>query len=147
MKLITRVGMFIAFGWFVQMVSMLSTGDTAKESDGDAVNVDLNYTVAKDDICYVDGWLGVAADDGDSGDTIALDISEVERQVVVPAALNPAKGSIIYIDVTDLTGHIPDDTAYGTSAGANKVAFMRTTSTKDASNVLTAIFLKGGLLS
>jgi hypothetical protein len=70
----------------------------------------------------------------------------VERQITVPAALSLSKGSIIYVDITDLTGHKPDDTAYGTSAGANKVAVFKTTGTKDANNVVTGVFL-GQLLS
>jgi hypothetical protein len=147
MGILGKLARFVLLGWILQLIAMLATGDTAKESDGQAVNVDLLYSVDKDDVAYVDGWLGVAGNDGDSGDTIALDISCIERQIVLPASTNPSKGDIIYIEVADCTGHIPDDTAYGTSAGEGKVAFCKITAIKDDNNVATAIILPGNLAS
>jgi hypothetical protein len=117
-----------------------------KESDGKAVNVDLLYTVEALQIAVVDGWIGVTMESGDSGDTIALEIAQVERQFEVPSTLSVNKGDIVYVEVADVTGHTPDSTAYGTSAGAGKVAFFKATAAKDANNVVTGIML-GQLLS
>lgn len=115
--------------------------NTYFESDGKAVDVNLLYDVDAWDVVVVEGWLGVAVTAGESGESVALDISQVERQFVVPAGLSVAKGNIVYIDVTDLTGHTPDSTAYSTSAGANKIAFFKATSAKDSNNVVTGIVL------
>ncbi len=117
-----------------------------KESDGKAVNVDLLYTVEALQIAVVDGWLGITMESGDSGETIALEIAQVERQFEVPSTLSVNKGDIVYVEVADVTGHTPDSTAYGTSAGAGKVAFFKATAAKDANNVVTGIML-GQLLS
>lgn len=117
-----------------------------KESDGQAVNVDLTASVDALQIAVVDGWLGITMEAGDSGDTIALDIARVERQFEVPSTLSVSKGDIVYIEVADVTGHTPDSTAYGTSAGSGKVAYFKATADKDANNVVTGIVL-GQLLS
>jgi predicted RecA/RadA family phage recombinase len=115
--------------------------NTYLESDGKAVNVALTYTVAKGQLVVVENWLGIASDDGSSGDTIALSIDEREYQVTVPSGLAVAKGDKIYIEVADLTGHIPDDTAYSTTAGAGKVAFFKATAAKDSNHVVTGKML------
>lgn len=116
------------------------------EGDGKAVNVDLLYTVTKDQIAVVDGWLGICASDGTSGDTIALTVDQREYQFTVPTTLSVSKGDIVYIEVADVTGHTPDDTAYGTTAGSGKVAFFKATAAKDANHCVTGIML-GQLLS
>lgn len=116
------------------------------ESDGLSVNVDLLYDVTKDQIAVVDGWLGIAASDGESGDTIALNIDRREYQFTVPSTLSVSKGDIVYIEVADVTGHTPDDSAYGTSAGAGKVAYFKATADVDANYCVTGIVL-GQLLS
>jgi hypothetical protein len=116
------------------------------EGDGKSVYVDLLYSVTKDQVMVADGWLGIAATDGDSGDTIAEVVDMREYQFTVPSTLSVSKGQIVYIDITDTTGHTPDDTAYGTSAGSNCVAFFKATADKDVNNVVTGIML-GQLLS
>lgn len=126
----------------------MATGDTYLESDGKAVNVDLLYTVEAGEVAVVDGWLGIAGGRGDSGDSVALAVDDREYQVVVPAGLPVSKGNIIYIEIADVTGHTPDDTAYGTSAGPGKLAFLKATADKDANNVVTGIMIaKASLLS
>lgn len=111
------------------------------ESDGKAVDVSLLYTVAKDAVIYVEGWLGLAGSSGDSGDEIALVADDREYQFVVPAGLAVAKGAIVYITVATITGHYPDDEAYTTSAGAGKLAFFKATAAKDANNVVTGTMI------
>jgi hypothetical protein len=126
---------------------MTATGASSYlESDGKAVNVNLLYTVVADQVAVVDGWLGITGSDGDSGDTIALTVDMREYQFTVPTTLAVAKGDIVYVEVADVTGHTPDDTAYGTSAGAGKVAFFKATAAKDANHCVTGIML-GQLLS
>jgi hypothetical protein len=111
------------------------------EGDGKAVNVDLLYTVAKGAVIYADVWLGLAGSDGESGDTIALVADDREYQFTVPAGLSVSKGDIVYITVATVTGHYPDDEAYGTSAGAGKIAFFKATADKDSNNIVTGIML------
>lgn len=126
----------------------MAAGDnTYFESDGNAVNVTLSYTVDKDKIAVVEGWVGIAGSSGDSGDTIALAVDNREYQITVPAGLAVAKGAILYITVATITGHYPDDAAYTTTAGAGKVAFAKATAEKDANNVVTAIMLGRGQLA
>jgi hypothetical protein len=112
-----------------------------KESDGRAVNVDLLYTVEAEQLIVADGWAGVTVEAGVSGETIALDVAPVERQLEVPSTLSVAKGDIVYLEVADVTGHTPDSTAYSTSAGSGKIALMKATAAKDANNVVTGIML------
>lgn len=119
----------------------MATGDTFFESDGKAVNVDLLYEVSKGQLAVVDGWLGIAGADGESGDQIALIVDDREYQFEVPANLSVSKGDIVYIEVADLTGHDVDATAYGTTAGAGKVALFKATSDKDTNNIVTGIML------
>jgi hypothetical protein len=119
----------------------MSGENTHFESDGKAVDVTLSYTVPKGQVAVVESWLGIAGSSGDSGDEIALIVDDREYQFTVPAGLAVAKGAIVYVTVADLTGHIPDDTAYGTSAGAGKIAFFKATAAKDANNVVTGIML------
>jgi hypothetical protein len=111
------------------------------EGDGRAVNVDLVAAVDKGAVIYADSWLGLAGSDGESGDTIALVADDREYQFEVPAGLSVAKGAIVYITVATVTGHYPDDEAYGTSAGAGKIAFFKATAAKDSNNIVTGIML------
>lgn len=111
------------------------------ESDGKAVNVDLLHTVAKGSVAYVDGWLGLAGQSGDSGDEIALVADDREYQFEVPTGLSVSKGDIVYITVATVTGHYPDDEAYTTSAGAGKLAFFKATADKDANDIVTGVMI------
>lgn len=117
------------------------------EGDGKAVNIDLLYTVAKDAVIYAQGWLGLAGEDGLSGETIALVADNREYQFKVPAGLTVTKGLIVYITVATVTGHYPDDEAYTTSAGAGKLAFFKATAAKDAANIVTGIMLASNALA
>jgi plastocyanin len=120
---------------------------TYLHSDGKAVTVDLLYTVGKGQVAVVDGWLGIAGSSGDSGDSVALAVDDREYQFTVPANLSVSKGDIVYIEVADLTGHVPDDTAYSTTAGSGKVAFFKATMDKNTDNVVTGIMLARNALA
>lgn len=118
-----------------------------KESDGQAVYVDLLYSVEPLQAVIVDKWLGISMESGDSGDRIALDITASERQFTVPATLTVNKGDIIYIDVTEVEGHALKDDAYKTSADTNRLAFFKATTGKDSDNNVMGIIIPWGLAS
>ena len=124
---------------------MTTGAETHLESDGKAVDVDLLYTVAKGQVLYVDGFLGVAAGDAESGESVALSVDQREYQFTVPANLTVNKGDIVYIDPSDLTGHVPDDAGYATTAAQGLLALFKATSDKDANNVVTGILLPLGV--
>lgn len=121
----------------------MAAGDsTYLESDGKSVNVSLLYTVPAHKVAYADGWLGISAQSGDSGSSIALQVDDREYQFTVPSGLSVSKGQIVYIDVADTTGHVPDDTAYSTTSGANRPLF-KATADKDANHVVTGKLIVG----
>lgn len=126
---------------------MSAVGTAKFRTDGNSVPVSLLYTVAKDRIAVVDGWCGIAASDGDSGDDIYLTVDDREYLFTVPAGLSVTPGVIVYIEVADVTGHYPDDTAFSTSAGAGKVAFFKATGTKNADNLVPGVMLGRGQLA
>ncbi len=117
--------------------------NTYLESDGKSVSVTLSASVDKNQVAYVEGWLGISNDAGENGDTISLSVDRREYQFSVPAALAVSKGATVYVDVTDLTGHIPDDTAYYTATGSNRVALFKATAAKDGNNVVTGVLIGG----
>lgn len=123
------------------MATTVAGSNAFFESDGKAVNVDLLYTVAKGAVIVAEGWLGLAGSNGDSGDTIALVADDREYQFKVPAGLTVNKGDIVYVTVATVTGHYPDDEAYGTSAGAGKRAFFKATAAKDSNNIVTGTMI------
>lgn len=124
----------------------MATGDnTLFQSDGKSVDADLLHTVSANQIIYVDGFLGISVTAGESGETVALNIDRREYQFTVPAALDVSKGDTVYIDTTDLTGHIPDESGYATSSGANTIALFKATSDKDGNNVVTGLLLPEGV--
>lgn len=124
------------------MAVTVAGSPTYFESDGKAVNVTLDAgDVVKGAVIVAEGWLGIAGEDADSGDTLALICDDREYQVKVPSGLSASKGDILYITIATVTGHYPDDEAYTTSAGAGKLAFMKLTSDKDANNIVTGIML------
>lgn len=112
-----------------------------KESDGKSLQLTVSYDVAAEQLAVIDGWVGVTFEAGESGDLIALDISQQEYQFEVPTALEVVTGEIVYLEIADLTGHTPDSTAYSKTAGSGKVALFKATSDQDANDVVTGIFL------
>lgn len=124
------------------------TGEnTYFDNDGKSVKVLLTATVAKNSVAVVEGWLGVSAGSGDSGDEIALNIDDRAYQFTVPSALAVVKGEIVYITVADLTGHYPDDTAYTKAAGAGKVAFFKAMEDQDDNDVVVGRMIAANALA
>lgn len=130
------------------MATTVAGSTTYFESDGKAVNVTLDAgDVEKGAVVVVDGWVGIAGQDADSGDTLALICDDREYQFTVPSGAGVTKGEIVYITVATVTGHYPDDEAYTTTAGAGKVAFFKATSDQDANNIVTGIMLAHNALA
>ena len=119
--------------------------DTHKESDGQAVTVTLTHTIEGSAVVYAQGFLGISARSGDSGDSVALSIDRQEYQFTVPASLSVSKGDIVRLDTTAITNtHIPPDGAYNKNAlSATNISLFKATSDKDANNVVTGILLAG----
>ena len=122
---------------------MPTGAETWFDNDGKSVHVDLEYAVDAMQVAVVDGWLGITVEEGESGDTIALTADERAYQFTVPAGLTVNKGDVVYIELADLTGHTPDDTAYSTSPGAGKRALFRAQEDKDGNNVVRGRLLSG----
>lgn len=129
------------------MATTVSGIATYFESDGKATNVALLHTVNKGAVIVAEGWVGIAGEDGLSGETIALVCDDREYQFEVPSGLTVTKGLIVYITVATITGHYPDDEAYTTSAGAGKVALFKATAAKDAGNMVTGTMLAHNALA
>lgn len=94
-------------------------------SQGTKIEVTFTSAVEDGDLAYADGWLGFVPRDKASGEKANLDIEDAQYDIVLPTALGLSKGDEVFVDITDLTGHIPDDSAYATSSGANTVKLGR----------------------
>ncbi len=105
------------------------------------VPVKLTSAAGERVVAYVDGELGLTAAAGDGGDTVDLIIDHQEYSFSVPAWLAVSKEDIVLVDVTDLSGHLPNDSAYSMEAGTNRVALCRAVKGKDANNNVQGILL------
>lgn len=105
-----------------------------KETDGNSVNVTLQYTISGEKPILVDGIAGLTFDSGNSGDTRAIFADGALYRVQMPAALSISIGDTIYVTVASVTEHEIPDGAYSTTSGAGKVPFLRALSEKDANN-------------
>lgn len=126
---------------------MADVGDAQFRSDGRSVPVSLSYPIGKNQVAVAGGWVGITAESGASGDEINLIVDDREYLFTVPSGLSVDPGDIVYVEVADVTGHTPDDTAYSTTAGAGKVAFFKATGTKDADNNVPGVMVGKGQLA
>lgn len=117
------------------------------DNDGKAVNVTLTAAVSKGQLVVVQGWVGIAESNGAIGDQIALAIDDRAYQFTVPAGLAVAKGAIVYITLATVTGHKPDDAAYGVAPAAGAVAVFKAMEAKDANNVVIGRMLAANALA
>lgn len=106
----------------------------AFRSDGKAVDVLVTSAVTKGDVGYVNGFAGIFMADAESGETVALDISQREIEITVAGGVSAAKGAILYIHAD---GTVDDQSASGT-------AFLKVTVAKDTNNVVWGIMLPQG---
>jgi predicted RecA/RadA family phage recombinase len=100
---------------------------TYDESNGQAVNVSVTNTIGKGDIVYAEGWLGIAAEDVESGDSVALSIGREEYQFYVPSGLDVNKGDTVYITLASVTAEVAPDAAYSKTSGEGKKALFKAT--------------------
>lgn len=112
-------------------------------SDGKSVRVLLTSTVEAKDVVYADGWLGITAQGGDSGDSVELYIDEREYIFDVGASLSVAKGDIVYIDPAQLTGCQPTLAGYTTTAGGGVIPLFKATAAKASDNTVHGILIVG----
>jgi len=117
---------------------------TYQNKDGRAIDLPLTATVTAGEAVYVLGWLGVAMTAGVSGGTIAVEIKPEERRFAIPNALNPAVGSIIYVDLDQVVGHSIPAAALSTSSSGNKRKLCKTTKAREG--VADAWYVSGILL-
>lgn len=87
--------------------------ETLRE-DGNAIDITLTQdNVEKGDVILEDGFFGIAMEDGDSGDDIAIEIAQRVHEIKVEG-LTADKGDIIYIDSSgDLTDTEGDNKPFG----------------------------------
>lgn len=124
-------------------MAVATNGNHHFRSDGQSVQVNLLYTVINLQPAYIEGWLGMVTHPGASGELSALSLRG-EYVFEVPSGLAVAKGEIVRIDTTDLTGHTPDDTAYNKSAAsATNLSFFKATMDKDGNHRVTGILMLG----
>ncbi len=109
---------------------------TIYDNDAQGVHVTLSHAVEPQQVAFIENILGITVEGGQPYDVIALNLEQVAYQFTVPLGVAVSKGQIVYVDVTDLTGHKPDDSAYSTTAGANKRALFLALEDKDANNVV-----------
>lgn len=125
----------------------MATGDTFFNAHGDAREVELSYTVGKDQLAYVGGQLGITANSGNSGGTVALDVSDDIRIIQLPSDFAGVVGDKVFIDTADLTGHTPDDTAYAKAAGAGLILLGILISDQDANDRARILRVGKGLVA
>lgn len=109
-------------------------GEIYLNDDGMSVQLTALHTVAANRVAVVSNWLGISRGNAESGDIVALAVDKRSYQFKVPASFDPAVGDLVYIEVADVTGHYPDDTAWGTSAGSGKVALCKVVVAKNSDN-------------
>ena len=96
-----------------------------RDSDGHAVQRTLTATVGEHQLACDGVWAGINVEGGDSGDLRAWIVDDGIYQWYVPDALSVSDGDIVYLEIADITGNIPDDTAYSTSSGAGKIPLFK----------------------
>ena len=124
---------------------MATAVNTYFDNEGRAVDVALLYTIAAKDVVYIEGFLGISVAAGVSGGSAVVLVDHRAYQFTVPTGLAVAKGDTVYVDISDLTGHHPDDTAYSTTSGAGLIALFKAVEAKDANDVVIGILLPEGV--
>lgn len=122
---------------------MATAGAAKFTTDGKSVDVRLGATVEQFDVVYREGWLGLAATDGDSDDYISLLIDEREYIFDVGASLSVAKGNIVYVDPTVLEGNQPALSGYTTTSGGSVIPLFKATTAKRSDNTVRGILIVG----
>jgi hypothetical protein len=98
---------------------------TFRSSGGNAVNRAVLGDVLDQQLVTDGEWAGIASEEGESGDVLALTVDDSIYQWYVPDGLTVNDGDTVYLEIADHTAGIPDDTAYSTSSGAGKIALFK----------------------
>lgn len=100
-------------------------------SDGKAVDVVLSADATKGDLVVAQGWFGVAMNDGVTGDTIAIEVSQREFIFTVPGTVTAAKGDVLYVTSAGVI----------TNTSTSNKAALKVTKAKDSNDVIWAKLL------
>ena len=119
----------------------MPTMTTVFESHGRAVPVTVNNTIAKGDAAYINGFTGIASDDVDSGDSLALSIEQVEYEWFVGTSLSVSKGDVVYVTTASVTAEVIPQAALATTSGAGKKALFKATQDRDSNGYVRGILL------
>lgn len=111
-----------------------------KENDASAVDVLLSFPTEGRSLAYVNNWIGVTGQSGNSGQTVAMSIHEVAYQLEVPSGLAVANGDILRVDLTAVTTThtIPASAINKNAASGTNVTAFKAMSAKDANNIVVA---------
>lgn len=86
-------------------------------TDGKAVEVTIpsGVTVVKDQAVNIDGWHGIAMEDGAAGDVIAIEVASRVHTIEVGSTITAAKGDVLYItkDDTNVVNNTTTDRPFG----------------------------------
>lgn len=105
-----------------------------RDSNGQAVQRVLTATVGEHQLASDGVWAGINVESGDSGDVRAWVVDDGIYQWYVPDTLTVNDGDVVYLAIADITGNIPNDTAYSTSAGAGKIPLFKALEDKVTAN-------------
>jgi hypothetical protein len=99
----------------------MAATDIKRGSGARAVQVTLTNTVEAEQLAYVDGFLGVTFEAGESDDVVALDREPQIVDLAIPSTLYAAVsvGDWIYFDSGEVTGHTLNDAALTDTATDN----------------------------
>lgn len=123
---------------------MAGTGlQTYLDDEAASAQVTLTSAVAKNQVIYAEGLLGIADANGNSGDSISVSRDLRAYQFTVPSTLTVAKGATVWVDITALTGHALNDAAYFTAAGSNRIRLFQALEAKDVNNNVVGRLLGG----
>lgn len=100
------------------------------DSEGKSVTLTLSAAIEAREAVYVNGWLGIAVTDGESGDNRAITIAREEYQFQIPNSLDPAVGAIVYVTLASVVGHSIPPAALSLTSGAGKRALFKTTAAR-----------------
>ena len=104
------------------------------ESEGLAIQRILVGSVAGVQLVSDGLWAGINNEAGVSGDLRAWSIDGGIYQFYVPDSLSVNDGDIVYLELADITGNIPEDTAYSITPGAGKIALFKALENKVTAN-------------
>lgn len=102
----------------------MAIGNAAYDQDDGAVTLATTADISGDSVAVISGIVGIAQQDSESGDTVALALRGAYI-IEIPDSLSAAVGNTLFVDITNLTGHTPDSDAYYLASGSNRVELLK----------------------